>query len=196
MRKDGKQVLREHIIPKDPKTPKQLAYRMRFGMVNRCLSPLNKAIKKGFLKTDNAYRKEISKALSNAVLGEYPNYKMDYSKIQVAEGKIQLPTFVTAEVNEKMCVATFKWNPQLIFDTYPGRKDDQVNIVCLNKAIPEAVNFINAAKRSAGSATIDLSSKMIINEKWYTKDLHFWLYLSRFDLTQNSDSVYVKYEME
>ena len=46
VRKDGTQVLREHIIPKDPKTPKQLAYRMRFGMVNKCLSPLNKAIKK------------------------------------------------------------------------------------------------------------------------------------------------------
>lgn len=196
VRKDGKQVLREHITPKDPKTPKQLAYRMRFGMVNKCLSPLNKAIKKGFLKTDNAYRKEISKVLSNAVLGEYPDYKLDYSKIQVAEGKIQVPSFVSVEVDENMRVATFKWNPQLIFETYPGREDDQVNIVCLNEATPEAVNFINAAKRSAGSATIDLSSKMIINESWDSKDLHFWLYLSRFDLTQNSDSVYVKCEMK
>lgn len=165
-------------------------------MANKCLSPLNKAIKKGFLKTDNAYRKEISKALSYAVLGEYPNYKLDYSKIQIAEGKIQLPSFVSVEVDENIRVATFKWNPQLIFETYPGREDDQVNIVCLNEAIPEAVNFINSAKRSAGSATIDLSSKMIINENWDSKDLHFWLYLSRFDLTQNSDSVYVKCEIK
>ena len=32
----------------------------------------------------------------------------------------------------------------------------------------------------------------LYEKRWKTKDLHFWLYLSRFDLTQNPDSVYVK----
>lgn len=190
--KDGKQILRKHVIPKDPKTPKQLAYRMRFGMVNKSLSPLNRVIKKGFLNTDNAYRKAVSKALNNAVIGEYPEYKLDYSKIQVAEGKLQLPTFVSVNVDSNTKLATVNWNPEPIFDTYPCREDDRVNIVCLNESTPEAVCFHNSAKRSKGTATIDLSSKMVINKLWSIKDLHFWLYLSTYDITQNSDSIYIK----
>jgi hypothetical protein len=190
--KDGKQILRKHVIPKDPKTPKQLAYRMRFGMVNKSLSPLNRVIKKGFLNTDNAYRKAVSKALNNAVVGEYPEYKLDYSKIQVAEGKLQLPTFISVNVDSNTKLATVNWNPEPIFDTYPGREDDRVNIVCLNESTPEAVCFYNNAKRSKGTATIDLSSKMVINKLWSIKDLHFWFYLSTYDITQNSDSIYIK----
>lgn len=190
--KDGKQILRKHVIPKDPKTPKQLAYRMRFGMVNKSLSPLNKVIKKGFLNKDNAYRKAVSKALNNAVIGEYPEYKLDYSKIQVAEGKLQLPTFVSVNVDSKTKLATVNWNPEPIFDTYPGREDDRVNIVCLNESTPEAVCFHNSAKRSKGTATIDLNSKMVFSKLWSIKDLHFWFYLSTYDITQNSDSLYIK----
>lgn len=190
--KDGKQILRKHVIPKDPKTPKQLAYRMRFGMVNKSLSPLNRVIKKGFLNTDNAYRKAVSKALNNAVIGEYPEYKLDYSKIQVAEGKLQLPTFVSVNVDSNTKLATVNWNPEPIFDNYPGREDDRVNIVCLNESTSEAVCFHNSAKRSKGTATIDLSSKMVISKLWSIKDLHFWLYLSTYDITQNSDSIYIK----
>lgn len=190
--KDGKQILRKHVIPKDPKTPKQLAYRMRFGMVNKSLSPLNRVIKKGFLNTDNAYRKAVSKALNNAVIGEYPEYKLDYSKIQVAEGKLQLPTFVSVNVDSNTKLATVNWNPEPIFDTYPGREDDRVNIVCLNESTPEAVCFHNNAKRSKGTATIDLNSKMVFSKLWSIKDLHFWFYLSTYDITQNSDSLYIK----
>ena len=190
--KDGKQILRKHVIPKDPKTPKQLAYRMRFGMVNKSLSPLNRVIKKGFLNTDNAYRKVVSKALNNDVIGEYPEYKLDYSKIQVAEGKLQLPTFVSVNVDSNTRLATVNWNPEPIFDTYPGREDDRVNIVCLNESTPEAVCFHNSAKCSKGIATIDLNSKMVISKLWSIKDLHFWFYLSTYDITQNSDSLYIK----
>ena len=190
--KSGKQVLRKHIIPKDPHTPKQLAYRMRFGLVNKGLSPLNNVIKRGFPHNDNAYRSTVSKVLRDAVLGEYPDYRIDYSKIMVAEGKLQLPTFVNVVVNEETGSATFTWNPELIFETYPGSDDDQVNIVCLIESIRYAVSLINSAKRSASTVTVDLKSEFKLPTKLNLDDIHFWFYLSTFDLMMNSDSVYVK----
>lgn len=189
--KSGKQVLRKHIIPKDPKTPKQLAYRMRFGLVNKGLAPLNKVIKRGFPKTDNAYRSAVSKALGNAVVGEYPNYRLDYSKIQVAEGKLQLPDYVSADVDVVTGIAVFRWKPQLTSETSPGSVNDQVNIVYLNESIPEAVNLLNSAKRSAGTVAVDLNSKIKMQGELNLKEQHFWVYLSNFEEGEVSDSVYV-----
>ena len=76
--KYGKQVYRKYTIPNDPKTPKQQAYRMRFGLVNKSLSPLNKIIKRGFNDQHNAYRSVISQMLHNGVVGEYPNFSINY----------------------------------------------------------------------------------------------------------------------
>lgn len=190
--KDGKQVLRKHTIPRDPKTPKQQAYRMRFGLVNKALSPLNKIIKAGFKNEKNAYRSTVSKALNDAVMGEYPNYRFNYGKIQVTEGKLQLPTFVDILLEKESGKVTINWNPQLIFTTYPGKEDDHVNIVCLNESIPFTKKLVNVATRSAGSVSIDLKSKLGLSDDYNSSELHFWLYLSTNDLMMKSDSVYLK----
>jgi hypothetical protein len=77
--KTGKQVFKKYVVPKDPRTEKQLASRMRFGLANSAASPLNKALKRSFSNQANAYRKTVSQILKNAIQGEYPDYSVDYS---------------------------------------------------------------------------------------------------------------------
>jgi hypothetical protein len=46
--------------------------------------------------------------------------------------------------------------------------------------------------KNLGKISGKIGPYVFSEKRWKTKDLHFWLYLSRFDLTQNPDSVYVK----
>ena len=72
---NGKQVVRTNTIPHDPKTPKQLAHRMKFALVNKGLSPLNRSIKLGHRGDTNAYRLLVGTAYKEAILGEYPEIR-------------------------------------------------------------------------------------------------------------------------
>ena len=190
--KGGKQAFRQYTVPSDPKTPKQLASRMRFGLANSALSPLNSIIKHGYRDVNNAFRSTVSMVLKNAITGEYPNYSIDYSKIQIAGGKLQPLTGVTVTVDEDSGTVYFSWDPQQEGTSRPAKGNDQVNIACLNIAVSEAKNFINRAKRSSDSAAIDLNRLPGIETADSINDLHFWVYLTSGDLKSNSDSVYVK----
>ena len=44
--------------------------------------------------------------------------------------------------------------------------------------------------KNLGKISGKIGPYVFSEKRWKTKDLHFWLYLSRFDLTQNPDSVY------
>lgn len=190
--KSGKQILRVYVVPKDPRTPKQLACRKRFGTVSSGLSPLKKVISRGYKNRKDAYLEVTSKALKEAVVGEYPDYTIDYSKIQVAEGGVPLPADLKLTIDGDSATANFTWDSQLEGSSNSGHANDQVNIVCLNAAIPAAKNFINSAKRSARSATIDLKSTIGLHDNSETESLHFWVYITSRDFLQNSNSVYVK----
>ncbi|MDD4777516.1 MAG: DUF6266 family protein [Fermentimonas sp.] len=190
--KGGRQAFRQYTVPSDPKTLMQLASRMRFGLANSALSPLNSIIKHGYRDVNNAFRSAVSMVLKNAVTGDYPNYSVDYSKIQIAGGKLQPLDGVTATVDKDSGIVHFNWDPQPEGSSRSAKGDDQVNIACLNTAVSEAVNFINKTKRSDGIAAIDMNRLPGIETTNSLNDLHFWVYLTSGDLKSNSDSVYVK----
>ena len=108
MRK-GQQIVRSNNTPKDPKTPKQLAHRMKFSLSNKGLSPLNKAIKMGHRGDTEAYRKIVGKAYHEAIVGEYPEFTIDYSKIKIADGELQSITDVKAEFDSTENTVIFNW---------------------------------------------------------------------------------------
>ncbi len=190
--RNGKQIVRSNPKQRDPKTPAQLAHRMKFSLVNKGMSPLNKIIKFGYRNSEKNYRKLVGVAYHTAIVGEYPDFALDYSKIQIAEGDLQLPDNVTIKAEVGNNIVSFCWDPQMANRSQPGRESDMVNIVCLYESFPVAENLLNTARRSDGNATIDIKSKLGLSDEWNPSELHFWLYLSSNDLTQNSDSVYVK----
>ena len=130
--KYGTEVLREHVIPKDPKTPKQLAYRMKFALVSSCLSPFSSIIKDGYTQKRGAYRTVVSNALREAIEGEYPNFSINYSKIQLTNGKLKLPSKIEASIQNNLLIIT--WNPQTKGLPVLNRSDDKVNIICLDES--------------------------------------------------------------
>ena len=177
--KYGAEVIRKHVIPKDPKTPKQLAYRMKFALVSSCLSPFSSIIKDGYTQKRGAYRTVISNALREAIEGEYPNFSINYSKIQLTDGKLNLPSNIDASIQNNSLILT--WDSQTKGHSARNRSDDRVNIICFDESKKEVFVKYNAASRGDGELNIDIN----------TENLHLWIYLSSKDGKDCSGSEYV-----
>lgn len=184
--RNGKQVVRSLPTPNDPKTPKQLAHRAKFSLVNKGLSLLNSAIKLGYRNDSNAYRTLVGKAYHEAVAGEYPNFKLDYSTIQIAEGALPLPADISMEKGTDDHTVLFSWDSQIQKPSDGSRNDDRVNIVYLNMTFSGAGQQMSAAKRADGRATLSIPNG------WKPEETLFWIYLTSPDLQLNSDSKFVQ----
>ena len=183
--KHGTQVVRSITKAHDPKTPKQLAHRMKFSMVNKGLSPLNEIIKIGFRGDSKVYRTQVGKAYHEAILGEYPNFTLDYSKIKIAEGELQLPEDIAVKTHENSQQVSFTWNPDVSSDSKAVNGNDIVKIICLNEEVKATRQLTGVVRRSAGEASVELP------EGWVPAETHYWIYLKSNDSEMNSDSVYV-----
>ena len=191
--KYGTEVLRKHVIPKDPKTPKQLAYRMKFALVSSSLSPFSKIIKDGYNQKSGAYRAVLSKALREAIEGEYPNFSINFSKIQLTDGKLKLPSKIDAYLQNNSLIIS--WNPQTKGQPALNRSDDKLNIICLDESTNEVFVKYNAASRGDGEVSIDINKLLKRDSESQTinfEKLHFWLYLSTKDWKDNSGSEYIE----
>ena len=182
---NGKQVVRANPIPNDPKTPKQLAHRMKFALVNKGLSPLNRSIKLGHRDDTNAYRSLVGKAYREAIVGEYPDYKLDYSKLVIANGNLQPPSNIKLEMDVETNSALFWWDKQNLDSLKPSRNSDQLNIVVFNVKHNVADHISEIAKRS------DSKISIVLPVGWSLVDIHFWAYFSSHTLQMNSVSVYI-----
>lgn len=183
--RNGKQIVRSNPKQRDPKTPAQLAHRLKFSLANKGLSPLNNVIKIGFKNSEKSYRKLVGEAYHNAIIGEYPNFSMDYSRIQVAEGKVQLPSNIQMSYEEGSNIVGFIWDTQIADTAINSRPDDHVNIVCLNSIFLAEMHTFNISKRSDGKAFFELPIG------WKPEDLNFWIFITSYDLSENSDSIYL-----
>ena len=182
---NGKQVVRTNTIPNDPKTPKQLAHRMKFALVNRGMSPLNSSIKLGHRGDTNAYRSLVGTAYKEAILGEYPDYKLDYSKLVIADGNLQPPSNIKLEIDVETNTALFCWDMKDPDSLKPARNSDQLNIVVFNVKYNVADHISEIAKRS------DSKISIVLPVGWALDDTHFWAYFSSHTLQMNSESMYV-----
>ncbi len=175
--KHGRQIVRTITKARDPKTPKQLAHRAKFALVNKSLSPLSTAIRIANNGDSTVYRSLIGKAYKEAVVGEYPNFTLDYSKIKIANGQLRLPKDITAHANDESSIITISWEP--------GNSNDILNIVCFNEADANNYAFLERTKCSAGKAKIELPNS------WDSAVIHCWVYTSSRDYKKKSDSFYI-----
>ena len=194
--KNGNQVVRKIVKKRVSKTPKQLASRAKFALVNKKMSPLNNVIKKGFKGDAKVYRKAVSNAYHEAIAGEYPKFIFQYSKVKIADGKLEIPRNISAIVDEDFNRVSFTWSvePNDTLQGEPnnghnekmlkGRADDKINIVCFNENYPNEIKTFSSKRRTDGEAVIFLP------DDWTADKTHIWIYLTSWDFMENSESVY------
>lgn len=128
----GKQLMRkppEKLI--QPKSPAQLAVLHRFSMASKLSRVFKDVVAIGFqgyqnhMTPANAFIKHL---MTQSFKNEYPDQEIDFRKVKVAIGEIQVPTLIVCE--RVRGVIELTWNPQKTH-THPDLRDSLL-LVMLN----------------------------------------------------------------
>lgn len=183
--RNDKRYVRAYTVPRDPKTPAQLAQRAKLKLANQGLSPLSEAIRQGYRNNHKAYRSLVGKAIKEFIVGEYPSFSIDYSKIQLSEGRLLLPEHIEATYNSNIRQVSFRWDTKLSAASKWSRANDIARIVLFKESTLETTELYGVVKRSQGGATIHIPAG------WNPKIIHCWIYFSSSVLEENSESFYL-----
>ncbi|HEY5592848.1 MAG TPA: DUF6266 family protein [Paludibacter sp.] len=176
----GKNYLRVYTAPSNPKSPKQLAHRAKFALVNKELTCMRNLFKITFGGTSGVSQ-GISLGFKTAIAGEYPDYSIDFSKLIISKGGLNTSGLNTVAITVGTTI-------QLTWDTivgYQGDDNDGANFVFLNASSKIGILKQNEVLRSAGTTDVELPSI------WAGQPVHCWIYFSSPDGTMNSDSQYI-----
>lgn len=178
--KDGKSILKIFRAPANPNSEKQQAQRTKFGFVNKELSCMRNLFKVTFRST-NGMQQGVSLAMRNAIIGESPDYEIDYSLITLSTGSVNTAGRVNASKTSDTKI-------KLEWDVTVGSNstgNDWVSFVFLNQSAKMSILKQNHVLRSAGDAEIELPAL------WVGAEVHCWMYFSSPNDTLNSASQYV-----
>ena len=175
----GKTFLRMHTVPSDPKTPKQIAQRSKFGFVTaemKCMRNLFKFTFGGIAGVNRG----VSLAFG-AVTGEYPEFSIDYSKLIISQGGLNTCGHVSA-LKTVGTTLKFDWDTTVGFQ---GNDNDLVNIVLLNADTKVGLHKQDNIIRSLGTSEIELPAV------WVGQSVHCWMFFTSNDGISISDSQYI-----
>jgi len=165
--KDGRCFLRVYTKPKDPTTPKQLAHQAKFGLVSKELSCLGTIFKITF-NDKRGKNKAVSLAYKNCIVGEYPNFTLDYSKMIFTVGNLDITGRVTATVSGGTTIK-LEWESSVFSHSNPN---DTLNLVFFNESSKKGLLKHNLAERTMGSVFLEMPAI------WAGAQIHCWLYFT------------------
>lgn len=176
----GKNYLRVASTPTNPRTDKQVAHRAKFAYINTVLRPFYPVFKKNF-GGNPGIRYGINIGFKNAIVGEYPDFSIDLSKLMFAEGAIYTVNLVTAE---KAAPSKLKidWDTTVLEGTEPTAL---ANFVFFNELTNQALTLASGVMHSVGSATADMPAI------WNGATIHCWIYFNSDNGLRFSNSQYI-----
>lgn len=137
-----------------PDTPKQMAQRMRFRLVQEYLAPFSEFLRigfGGFAAGRSAYSAALSYNLKQAVAGDYPDLTVDPARVLLSQGLLLAPQAPSLTVEDGRL--RLGWQP--VADGNPG---DSVITLAFCPALRHAVWTFNTAKRKDGVAWMELAT--------------------------------------
>ncbi|MGY4385224.1 hypothetical protein ACVWYN_002262 [Pedobacter sp. UYP24] len=159
---NGKNVIRN--IGRTNKQPsvKQLADRQKIKLANEFLQPIIPFIKVGFKfaveGTDkNAYNEGMSQIKKNAIIGEYPNQRIDYSLVKISSGTLE--SALNPKIQKLVNGVQFTWD--IPSDLSWSLKRDRAMVMIYFPETHKAIYFLNSALRSEGSDFIELPENIL-----------------------------------
>lgn len=176
----GKNYLRVASAPTNPRTPKQVEHRGRFGYINRVMRSFYPVYKITF-GGNVGIRYGINIAFKNAILGEYPEFMLDYSQLVFTEGGLYKTGMATAENSGNNAVKV-DWDYSKMVGNNPN---DWTNFIFFNEDTDEAVLKQEVTQRDMSTATVELPAI------WVGGKIHCWMYFSTPDGLLHSNSQYI-----
>jgi len=175
-----------------PPTIPQLASRKMFSMAQKFVAPLQNFVSYSFHpatkdKPKIPQNEASSLFRKNAIMGEYPDFWIDYSRVIMSKG--DLPAPVNASVLRDGNLLTFSWEVDPNWDN--KLRSDQVMMVAYLPDTMQAAYTVGAARRTAGTDVLGFSPELR-TETWRKRDTIAETYLAFIsnDRQRVSDSIY------
>lgn len=169
---------------KNPRTEKQMAQRMKFGLAQKFVKVMTAYLQVGFrnyTQHQTATNGAMSHTVRNCVVGKYPSFGIDPSKVLVSSGSLMPGRFCSVKVANN--VATFAWEDNS--DESHASMDDFAMPLIYNFTKREAIFTTEEASRVDCKATLKLPTD------WDGDMLSCYIAFASVQNNSVSNSVYV-----
>lgn len=176
-------IRKEPVKSLKPPTEAQQKQRLKFKLMGLFIGHLRELTKISYLfkknnkglTAGNIIGKQI---LTNGIIGEYPDFKINYSVVELSRGGL-------IRVEDPHLMVKTKGKIRVSWESYNGDSNDTVTVFIYNETKNKEFCLMNVAKRD--DLRVDLQL-----DKFSKKDiLHGWVFLADEGKRQVSDSVYV-----
>jgi len=179
----GKNYVKRSPVSKGkPKSEKQLAQQAKFALAVRFLHPVKELLNIGFRQQHRpatGYNMAIKHTLEQSIIGQYPNYVIDYSKVQYSNGLWRRPEGLKL-ISGTGCLVIIWHGDGYRFNSF---EDDQVHVLIYEPDTNTYLQGPDGVQRMQEAAIIE------IPEQFKGKILHTFLFCVSWN-GQVSDTVY------
>jgi hypothetical protein len=169
---------------KNPRTLAQRSQRSKFALALKMLQPMTAFLRTGwklYAHKQSPFNAAMSYVLANAVIGNYPDYEIDASKVLVSRGAL------TPAANGSAVVAggniTFSWDDNSGVNS--AKQTDKALIAILNLEKGEAITDAAGAERTTGTQTV------VLPADWSGNSVEVYLGFISEDGKEVANSVYL-----
>ncbi|MBB2148094.1 DUF6266 family protein [Pedobacter gandavensis] len=180
----GQPVCRSKGKPGKPSL-KQKANQEKMKVTMQLLKPMKDFINVSFkLESEGSLKNPHNLATSynkkQALTGEYPNVKVDYSKVMLSYGALEMAAAM--KVSKGASGLNLSWDSGIVEN---GELDDILMVMVSHPTKKRASSFLNAAKRGDGSCFIPLDKEWMMAEQ-----MEVYVCLKSSNEKLISDSIY------
>ena len=180
----GKAVMRSRALSfNDRNSQAQQEQRARFRLLSKFFSAIGSFVSVGFRSRAvemTAPNAALSANIGEAITGTFPNYEIDFAKVMVSAGSLDLPFNAQASVDSNTLNITWADNSGM----GSAKATDKVMVLLYNKTKNQSISDFDVASRSerTGSVTIPTA--------WNSDSVEVWLAMNSLDGTMTSKSAY------
>lgn len=168
-----------------PATEEQLMQQAKFSLITAFLFPIKALLRIGFglkkANTNTAMNMALKANIMDAVVGAYPDYMLDYSKIKLSAGG--LFTAGSETITRTGTELTVTWNATV--NPISGNIDDSVYVLVYHPASEQFLTTDVVPLRSDGEASINIPAHITAGEG------HAWIFYAERKAKEVSKSIYL-----
>ena len=169
---------------KNPRTEKQMAQRIKFGLAQKFVKVMTAYLQVGFrnyTQHQTATNAAMSHTVRNCMAGTYPVFGIDPGKVLVSSGSLMPGRFCTVKVADN--VASFAWEDN----------SDESHAAIDDFAMPLIYNFTKgeAVFTTEDASRVDCKTELKLPADWSGDLLSCYIAFASVQNTHVSNSVYV-----
>ena len=171
---------------RNPRTQPQRMQRSKFALALGLLQPMTAFLRTGwklYAYKQSPFNAAMSYTINNAIIGTYPNYDIDPSKVLVSRGSLPTVTNTFVSFNTGNVEIELQWEDNS--GKGSAKVTDKALIAILNLDKGEAIT------ETAGAVRPDCAQNLVVPAEWLGDEVHVYMGFISDDGKEVANSVYL-----